>query len=341
MNQEPLRWGIAGTGGIARRMTTALDGLSDALVAAVGSRQQSTSEAFVAEFGIARAHGSYQALFDDPSIDIIYVASPHSHHHDMTIAALEAGKHVVCEKAFALNAAQARSMVAAARRNNRFLMEAMWTWFIPAVVELKARIDAGSIGHVVAIDADFGLRIDKPDGRHRQADLGGGALLDLGIYPLTFACFVAGEHPDEIKTIGRLTDGGVDATIGGVAGFPSGIISTFHTTIEATTGMGARISGTEGRIDVAAPFWFTNDFTIHRNGSEPERVQIDNDGLAHEAAHAMARIRAGHLQSDVIDWETSIASMEMLDEVRRQVGVTYPVESSGFATAERERPSAP
>ena len=219
----PLRWGIAATGDIARGMTTALQTLPDAEVVAVGSRKQSSAEAFAAEMGIGRAHGSYGALFADPEVDIVYVATPHNHHHDMTIAALDAGKHVLCEKAFALNASEAAEMIAAAERNQRFLMEAMWTWFIPAVIDIKARLDDGVIGRVVAIDADFGLRIDDVDGRHRRLELGGGALLDLGVYPLTFACYLTGEHPRDVRTIGHLADTGVDATIGGVAIFPCGL----------------------------------------------------------------------------------------------------------------------
>ena len=323
---ERLRWGIAATGGIARGMTTALQGLSDAEVVAVGSRHQESADAFAAEFDIGHSHASYEALFADPDVDIIYIATPHSHHHRMTIDAVEAGKHVLCEKAFAVNAGQAAEMIDAARHNGRFLMEAMWTWFIPAVVDIKERLAAGDIGRVVSIDADFGLRIDDPDGRHRRRDLAGGALLDLGIYPLTFACFLTGEHPERIAALGHLTDEGVDATISGAASFPGGVLSTFHTSLDATSGMGARITGTDGRIDVAPPFWFTSEFTLHRTGREADVVHIAHEGLAHEARHAMDRIRAGELQSDVITWDDTIESMRMLDEVRRQVGVVYPGE---------------
>ena len=323
---ERLRWGIAATGNIASSMARALQTLPDAEIAAVGSRSQTSADAFAAEFGVPHAWGSYHELFADPDVDIVYVASPHSHHRDMAIAALDAGKHVLCEKAFALNAAEAREMIDAARRNERFLMEAMWTWFIPAVVEVRNRITSGEIGRVVTIDADFGIRVDAVDGRHRRADLAGGALLDVGIYPLTFACYITGEHPETVQAIGRLTDSGVDATIGGVASFPSGPIATFLSSIDAVSSHGARIVGTDGRIDVEAPFWHASGFTIHRPGIDPERVEIPNAGLAHEAAHAMERIRNGHLESDVIDLDTTLRSMEMLDDVRRQLGVVYPAE---------------
>ncbi len=323
----PLRWGIASTGGIAGQMVRALATLPDAAVVAVGSRTQESADRFAAEFDIPRAHASHAALCADPDVDIVYVASPHSEHHAMTIAALEAGKHVVCEKAFARNAPEAAEMIAAAQRNQRFLMEAMWAWFIPAVVAIKQRVAAGDIGDVISVDADFCLDIADPDGRHRRPELAGGALLDLGIYPLTFACFVLGEYPDEVKAIGRLTPLGVDATIGGVASYPSGAISTFLTSLDGVSGLGARIVGTGGRIDVDPPFWFTSAFTVHRAGAESERVEMPNDGLAHEAAHAMERIRAGHLDSDVVTFDSTMRTMALLDDVRAQVGVVYPHES--------------
>ena len=322
----PLRWGIASTGGIAHSMATALQTLPDAQIVAVGSRSQEGADRFAAEFAIAHAHPSHEALCADPEVDIIYVASPHSEHRAMTVAALDAGKHVVCEKAFAINTAEAEEMVDVAHRNGRFLMEAMWTWFIPAVIDIKARIAAGQIGSVISVDADFSIHVPNPDGRHRRPDLAGGALLDLGIYPITFPCFVLGEYPDTVQAIGRLTEEGVDATLAGVASYPSGAISTFRTSLDGFSSLGARIVGTEGRIDVKPPFWFATAFTVHRADGESESIEMPNDGLAHEAAHAMERIRAGHLESDVVTLDASLQTMRLLDEVRAQIGVVYPSE---------------
>lgn len=324
VDHSPIRWGIASTGGIAATMAEALTTLPDAQIVAVGSRTQEAADEFAARFGIARAHGGYDALFADDEVDIVYVASPHSHHRDMTIDALDAGRHVLCEKAFALNAAQAREMVAAAAANGRFLMEAMWTWFIPAVIEVKRRVDAGEIGRVLVIDANFGLPIRDEDGRHRRPDLAGGALLDLGIYPLAIARFLLGE-PDEVRALGQLTGQGVDETLGGVARFPSGALATFHSTLDGLGSGDARIFGADGSIAIETPFWHARAFTITR-GRETQRVEIPNAGLAHEAAHVMDRIRGGHLESDVMPWSTTLANMELLDEVRRQLGVVYPEE---------------
>jgi predicted dehydrogenase len=320
-----LRWGIAATGSIAASMCEALHTLPDAEIVAVGSRSQHAADEFATRFGIARAHGSYEALWADDEIDIVYVASPHSHHHAMTVAALDAGKHVLCEKAFAVNAAQAREMVEAARRNDRFLMEAMWTWFNPAVVDIRRRVLDGAIGELKVVEANFGISVSDPDGRHRRIDLAGGAMLDVGIYPVTFARFLAGD-PVEAKASGTLGDTGVDATVGGVVTFASGALGVFHTSLDMPTSLRASVYGTKGRIDVDAPFWCPNGFTVRVDGEDPVRVDLAHQGLAHEAAHAMDRIRAGHRESDVIPLATTVSTMELLDDIRAQLGVVYPEE---------------
>ena len=326
MMDEPLRWGIASTGNISARMTEALQQLDGAVITAVGSRTQSNADDFAAEHSIPTAHGSFDALIADPAVDIVYVGSPHSEHRAMTIAALDAGKHVLCEKAFALNAAQAREMIEAAQRNESFLMEAMWSWFLPSWHELQRRVAGGAIGEIVSIDANFCLSVADQDGRHRRPELGGGALLDLGIYPLSIGRFLLGE-PIEVKALGRLTSQGIDAAVGGVMIHESGAITTFSTSLDATSDLSARIVGTEGRIEVHAPFWSPDAFTVHRRGTDgPERVEIPHDGLAHEAAHVMQRIRTGHIESDVQTWAATIANMELMDDIRHQVGVVYDVD---------------
>jgi len=320
-----IRWGIAATGSIAAAMCEALGTVPDAEVVAVGSRTQSSADAFAERFGIARAHGTYEALWADDDVDIVYIASPHSHHHAMTIAALDAGKHVLCEKAFAVNAAQAREMVEAARRNERFLMEAMWTWFIPAVVDIRRRVSDGEIGELRVIEANFAIPVTDPDGRHRRIDLAGGAMLDIGIYPVTFARFLAGD-PVDAKVSGTLGATGVDTNVGGVVRFATGALGVFHTSLDMRSDLRASIYGTLGRIDVDAPFHHPTGFTVRVTGEDPVRVDLPNRGLAHEAEHAMERIRAGHGDSDVIPLATTVSTMELLDDIRAQLGVVYPEE---------------
>ncbi|MFK8023784.1 MAG: gfo/Idh/MocA family oxidoreductase, partial [Ilumatobacter sp.] len=191
---------------------------------------------------------------------------------------------------------------------------------------LKGRIQAGAIGEVVSVDANFCLRLLDLEGRHRRRDLGGGRLLEIGIYPLSLGRFLLGE-PVEIKALGRLTTDGVDAVLGGVMTHESGGITTFRSGLEALSDLTASIVGTSGRATVEVPFWAPEAFTLERSdGSELERVHLPHRGLAHEAEHAMARIRAGENESDVQTWAATVANMELMDEVRRQLGVTYDVD---------------
>lgn len=320
-----MRWGIASTGQISTSMATALATIEGAVVTAVGSRTQAAADDFAARFDIPHAHGSYDELWADDEVDVVYVGSPHSEHHAMTIAALEAGRHVLCEKAFAINAAQAAEMIDTARRHDRFLMEAMWSWFMPAWHDLRTRIADGAIGRVISVDANFCIPVHDPDGRHRRPDLAGGALLDLGIYPLSLGRFLLGE-PTDVRALGTLTSQGVDATIGGVLQHDGGAVTTFRTSLDALSGLDATIVGTDGSITIDAPFWCPVHYSIRRPDQETERVEHPHRGLAHEAEHAMERIAAGAVESDVQTWAATLANMELMDEIRRQVGVVYPEE---------------
>ena len=326
-DQPPIRWGISSTGKIAGSMTTALNTIADAEVVAVGSRSLENATEFANTHSIPRAHASFAELCADDDIDVIYVASPHSEHHAMTIAALDAGKHVLCEKAFAMTADQASEMIEAARRNDRFLMEAMWSWFMPGWHELRARIDDGAIGEVTIVDANFGIPIDDEDGRHRRLDLGGGALLDLGIYPLSIGRFLLGE-PVDVKVVGRLTDQGVDSLVGGAMRHESGAVTVFSTTLDAMSDLSARITGTAGSIVVHAPFWYPSSFTVTASG-ESEVVEVPNRGLAHEAEHVIECLRTGRIESPIQTWSATMSNMRLLDKIRGQIGVVFPGETPG------------
>ena len=326
---DAIRWGIASTGNISTRMTETLLGLDGAEVVAVGSRTQDSADRFAARHGIERAHGSYESLWADDQVDVVYLGSPHSEHHAMTIAALDAGRHVLCEKAFARNATEAAEMIQAARRNDRFLMEAMWSWFMPVWIELRDRIRGGAIGEVVTVTANFCIERRDPDGRLRRPDLAGGALLDIGIYPLALGRFLLGEPDDvgrDVRALATLTDAGVDETLAGVVRHRGGALTSFTSSIEAFSDRGATIVGTEGSVTVPAPFWCPGGFTIERDGEEAETVEMENRGDAYEAEHTMECLRAGRIESDVQTWDATMANMELMDEIRRQIGVVYPGE---------------
>jgi predicted dehydrogenase len=214
-------------------------------------------------------------------------------------------------------------MVATAGQTERFLMEAIWTWFLPAVIAIRARIAAGEIGEIRFVESTFALNIPGPIGRHRELGLAGGALLDLGIYPVAFTRFLLGA-PSVVRAVGQIGDTGVDVNVGAVLGHSSGAVSVFTTGLDAVSTLTATITGTAGIITVDAPFWCPTSFTVNRHDGAPERVTLEHQGLAHEAAHAMARLRGGHLESDVLPLATSISIMETLDEIRSQIGMVYP-----------------
>ena len=315
---DVVRWGIAGPGWIGGRMVEALGTLPDAEVVAVGSRDLDRARRFAERHGIAHAHGSYDELFGDDAVDVVYLAGPHSTHRDQALAALAAGRHVVCEKAFALDARQATEMVEAARAANRFLMEAMWTWFLPPIVEIRRRIEAGEIGRVRALRADFAIGVVGDEGRHRNPDLGGGALLDLGVYPVSLGHLLLGPAR-RVAALGESGPTGVDVNVGAVLEHDDGALTVLYTGLDAPSAMRAEIIGTEGLISLDAPFWCTEAFVVDRHDGHPERVEMPHGGLAHEAAHAMERIRSGALESDVMTLDDSVAVMRTLDEIRDQV----------------------
>jgi len=315
MSAAPIRWGIAGPGWIGGRMVEALRTLPDAEVVAVGSRSADRAAEFASRYGVPHAHGTYDDLFADADVDVVYLAGPHSTHRDQALAALAAGRHVVCEKAFALDAVQAREMVGAARGAGLFLMEAMWTWFLPPIVEICRRIAEGEIGRIRALRADFAIAVTGDQGRHRNPDLGGGALLDLGVYPVSLAHLLLGP-PRQVVALGELGPTGVDTNLGAVLEHADGALTTMYTGLDAPSGMSAEIVGTEGLIRLDPPFWCTESFLVDRHDAPTTRVDMPHAGLAHEAAHAMDRIRAGELESDVISLDQSISVMETLDRIR-------------------------
>ncbi|MQY22209.1 Gfo/Idh/MocA family protein [Nocardia macrotermitis] len=331
-----FRWGIVGTGTIARAFAAALTRVPDARLVAVASRSRKNAEAFGAEHGVAaaRCYPAYEKLAADDDIDVVYVATPHSEHHQNTLLLLNAGRNVLCEKPFALDAAQAAEMVAAARRNNRFLMEAMWSRFLPAYVTLRELIGAGAIGTVLCVEADFGF-VAPPDPAHRLFDptLGGGSLLDLGVYPISLASMVLGE-PDRVTASGRIGPAGVDEQVAVLSGYDSGAIAIGKSSIRSVLACTGRITGSDGHIELPAPMYCPDELVVWSRGvterlslpaaRDGEGDEAAGGGLHHQVLHVHERLRAGHLESDVMSLDESVAVMRTLDAARRQIGLTFP-----------------
>jgi predicted dehydrogenase len=314
----PIRWGIAATGGIAQGFATGLAELDDAETAA---------EAFGERFAIPHRHASYEALAEDPDVDVVYVASPHARHEPDTLLFLEAGKHVLCEKPFALNRAQGERMVALARRQQRFLMEAIWSRFLPAYQVLARLLADGTIGDPLVVEADFGFRVPA-DPAHRLFNraLGGGALLDLGIYPLQLASLVLGP-PDDVRAVGQLGETEVDEQVAAVLHHPSGALAVVKAALRTTLACTARIAGSEGSIELPA-FMHCPGHVVVTTAAGTERIDapVEGQGLRYQALEVHRCVRAGLLESPTMPLAETLTLAATMDTVRAQIGVVYPGE---------------
>lgn len=329
----PIRWGILATGGIATDFTEDLALLPDAVAVAVGSRTAAAARAFADRHGIDRAYGSWPELAEDPEVDVVYVATPHSAHHAAAKMCLQAGKAVLCEKPLTLDAAQAEDLVATARQHGVFLMEAMWTRANPVIRRLVSLVGDGAIGEVTAVSADFGIPGPFPPGhRLRAPELGGGALLDLGVYPVTFAHLFLGE-PRTVRAAAVLTPEGTDQNTALILGYDSGALASLHCGIVGDTSHRAVLTGTTGRIEVPRHFHRPDRFTLVRDAQTSEfTLTLRGNGLAYQAEEVMRCLREGLVESPLIPHQASLAVMRVLDAARAQIGVTYPASPAGPVT---------
>jgi predicted dehydrogenase len=324
---DKFRWGILGTGGIAHKFATGLTALSDVEIAAVGSRKQESADKFAGQYNIPRRYASYEALANDPDIDAIYVSTLHNLHCENTLLCLNAGKPVICEKPFAINRDQAQRMVNLAREKKIFLMEAMWTRYLPTLVRTREIIAAGTIGEVRMVTADFGFRTSvNAEGRLFNPDNGGGALLDVGIYPVSLASMLLGT-PATISSTAHLGITGVDEQSAYLFGYTGGQIAMLSSASRTNTAHEARIYGTEGRISIP-DWWHAHGLTLSVNGKPDEVMDIpfDGNGYNYEAAEVACCVRTGKLESDVIPLDETLAIMGTLDAIRAQWGLKYPME---------------
>ncbi|MFC6093240.1 Gfo/Idh/MocA family protein [Saccharothrix lopnurensis] len=314
-----LRWGVVATGGIADVVTGDLRLLPDVDVLAVSSRALPKAEEFAAKHGIARPYGDYRDLLADPDVDVVYVATPHVQHHEVTRAALEAGKHVLCEKPATLTPAALRDVVDLARERGLFLMEAIWTRFNPLIVELGELVRAGVIGEVRSVRADFGFPLPH-DPAHRlwNRELGGGSLFDLGIYPVSFAHLLLGE-PDVVHAHGSLV-GGVDAEIGVLLGYEGGAHALVGSSLRSPLKDGAVVYGTEGLVELPEALYNPSRMIV--NGVE-RRHEQEGAGYVPQLREVVRRVRAGETESPSMTLDESLAIMRTLTRAAEQVGVDY------------------
>lgn len=323
-----VRWGILATGGIAHSFTSDLVS-NGHTVQAVGSRSQENADAFAREFGIPTAHPTYASLVADPTVDIIYISTPHTYHAENAALALNAGKHVLIEKPITLNAEEARTIVNLATEKGLLVLEAMWTRFLPHMVRIREIIEAGTLGDVRSLVADHTQDLpDDPGHRINAIELGGGALLDLGIYPISFAWNLFGA-PVTIQANARFKDTGVDAQVATIFQHADDRISC---TISASDTKGpntASILGTAGRIDIDEVWYMPTSFRVYNSQDEiidSYASDVAGRGMHFQAAEAELLIAAGLNESEILSPNESVAIMETLDTIREQIGLRYPTE---------------
>lgn len=323
---EKIRWGILATGQIANKMADALGHIPDAELVAVGSRSEERGRDFAARHGIPKVHGSYEALAADPQVDIVYVATPHPFHRDASVLCMQAGKAVVCEKPFAVNCCQASDMVRTAREKKVFLMEAMWTRFLPAIQKLKQLVADHAVGQCRMLEADFGFRSERnPQGRLFAPELAGGALLDVGVYPISLDSFLFGP-PSRIATLADIGPTGIDEQNAVILGHDGGPLSVLVSAVRTTTRHEAVVLGTQGKITVHN-FWTASGLIVTRGDKEEViELPIDGNGFEYEAKEAMRLMRAGKTESPEMPLDETLSIMKTMDRIRDQWGLKYPCE---------------
>lgn len=322
-----FRWGILGSGGIAHRFAEDLAHLDGHVVAAVGSRTKESAAEFASHFPGCTPFSSYEDLVAS-DVDAIYVATPHPMHHDNTLLAMKAGKPVLCEKAFTVNAVEAKELIDYSTSHHIPLMEAMWTRFLPHIHAIKELIKSGALGEIHSVVADHGQYIPYTRAaRLWEPELGGGALLDLGIYPLTIAHIVLGS-PKTITAVATLTDKKVDLNTSMILTYESGAHATLSTTMAARGSVSAMIAGDKARLELDGYFYAPTSYRlITREGEVTEFPKhYEGNGLREEAAEFARVVRSGEIESPLMTHATSLLMMQQMDEIRAQIGVRYPSE---------------
>jgi predicted dehydrogenase len=317
---EPVRWGVIGTGGIAATFAADLELTDSGWVVAVGSRRMDTAERFAERFAVPNRHAGVEALVADPAVDVVYVATPHPLHHAHAQLALRAGKPVLVEKAFTMNAAQARDLVAIARAEGLFLMEAMWTRFLPHIAQIRDLLAQGALGEIVSVSADHGQWFEQDrDFRLFAPELGGGALLDLGVYPVSFASMVLGA-PQRVLSVLTPAFTGVDGQTSMLFGYATGAQAILTCTLSARSPTRAAIVGTEARIEIDGDFYAPTSFSLIPRTGEQRRFEAPHAGrgLYHEADEVARCLREGLLESPLMPLDETVSIMQTMDAVLAQ-----------------------
>lgn len=325
--QKTYNWAILGCGKIARKFSSDLKLLPNANLYGAASRDLQKAKDFANEFGFEKAYGSYEEMVADPKVDAVYVATPHSHHHEHTMLCLNHKKAVLCEKAFAINKNEAEEMIATAQKNNTFLMEAFWTMFQPSFNKAMEIIKSGELGKLRVVRSDFAFNgTYNPENRLYNTALGGGSLLDIGIYPV-FAALTSLGKPAMIKTLADFSPTGSEEAISMVFKYKEGEMANLTSAFSSFSPTQTEYWCENGYL-VLNPKWHApTNITLWKKGDDVKTLPSEHKegfGYQYEAAHVMECLDAGKTQSDKMTWQMSLDLMETLDRIRIDAGIFFP-----------------
>lgn len=323
MKNKKIKWGIIGLGNIAHQFATDLLLAADADLLAAASRDILKADEFAAKYNAAKAYDSYEALFADQEVDIVYIATPHDSHAELSIKALESGKHVLCEKPIALSYKDAERMIEASKKHNKFFMEAFWTRFIPAVQDVLAKVESGIIGEANYIKADFAfIGNDAGESRLFDKNRGGGALFDIGVYPLFFSYIVFG-IPKEIIAKAVYHKNGIDLQTSMILQYDKAQ-AVLHSSIVSESDMKAIIGGTKGRIELNSPWFMADGYSVFKNEQEVVyNLPTLGKGYAHEIIECNNCVRNNQIENKLWSHQNSLDLSRMVEEIKTQIKLPF------------------
>ncbi len=326
-NQNKLKWGILSTGIIANKLAEAINNVPGSEIWGVASRSLPSAQSFAKKYQIQNALTPYSALINNPNVDIIYIGVPNPFHYELIMESLNSGKHVLCEKPFTLNAEETKECIDLARKKNLFLMEALWTRFLPVYREVKQLIRDGKIGKVQQVTGDFLIEKDfDPNHRLYNLELGGGALLDIGVYLLSMTQFLLGK-PDNVNGVARIGSTRVDMLDNLQLHYPEDAYASLVCGFTGHKPQGFAISGTDGYCKIQAPFYCPSAFLLGTRETEIlNEYPYKGNGYVHMIEAVQQSILKGEKENPVMPLEETLFQMETMDELRKQWGLVYPGE---------------
>lgn len=317
-----IKWGIIGLGKIAQKFVNDLLLLDNVELEAVASRNIVKAEVFATTFNSKKFYGTYEDLLQDKFVDIIYIATPNNSHAQLAILALEHKKAVLCEKPFAINQQQVFKMIEASKKNDTFLMEALWTRFLPAIKKIKSTIENGEIGEIKYLNADFSFKANPSIQRIYDKELGGGSILDIGIYPIFLAYLILG-IPDKIIAKAHFFESGADSQVSIIFDYKNAqavLFSSFNSISKRE----AKISGTNGEIIIDSPWNEASTFSMFKDNQEEKiSLPIVGKGFTHQIVECNSCLLENRKQSNLWSHQNSIELITLLDDVRKEINLTY------------------